>query len=142
MPCIVLPVKFNGGLSISVLRNKQLFKKGAQKFTFSVGSDFFNFKLRHLKKGQTLEKVLLFWSPFSCERDKRPIFKFDINLEVLFIYRMIPSKANFPGRLAILYTTPIVRFLGAFRSVHDRIQHIIACFWVSVDRYALHRAAC
>jgi hypothetical protein len=25
--CIVLPVKFDGGLSISVLRNKQLFKK-------------------------------------------------------------------------------------------------------------------
>jgi hypothetical protein len=25
--CIVLPVKFDGGLSISALRNKQLFKK-------------------------------------------------------------------------------------------------------------------
>jgi hypothetical protein len=32
MHCIVLPVKFDGELSISVLRNKQLFKKkGGQK---------------------------------------------------------------------------------------------------------------
>jgi hypothetical protein len=34
MHCIVLPVKFDGGLSISVLRNKQLFKiNGRQKFS-------------------------------------------------------------------------------------------------------------
>jgi hypothetical protein len=35
MHCIVLPVKFDGRLSISVLRNKQLFKaNGGQKLTF------------------------------------------------------------------------------------------------------------
>jgi hypothetical protein len=39
--CIVLPVECDGGLSISVLRNKQLFKEnGRQKFTFSGSSDF------------------------------------------------------------------------------------------------------
>jgi hypothetical protein len=36
MHCIMLPVKYDGGLSMSVLKNKQLFKKnGRQKFTFS-----------------------------------------------------------------------------------------------------------
>jgi hypothetical protein len=54
MHCIVLPVKFDDRLSISVLRNKQHFKKnGRQKFPFS---DFEIFQPRHLKKGQTLEK--------------------------------------------------------------------------------------
>jgi hypothetical protein len=41
MLCIVLPGKFDGGLSISVLRNKQLFKKKeAKKFTFEKVSLF------------------------------------------------------------------------------------------------------
>jgi hypothetical protein len=35
MHCIMIPVKFDGGMSISVQRNKQLFQKtGDQKFTF------------------------------------------------------------------------------------------------------------
>jgi hypothetical protein len=42
---IVLPVKFNGGLSISVLRNKQLLKKvEVKKFKILI------FNSRHLKK--------------------------------------------------------------------------------------------
>jgi hypothetical protein len=36
MHCIVLPVKFDGALSISVLRNKQLLKKGGQKFKAQI----------------------------------------------------------------------------------------------------------
>jgi hypothetical protein len=32
--------------------------------------------------------------------------------------------------------------LGAYRRVHGRIQHKSACFWVSVDWYALYRVAC
>jgi hypothetical protein len=51
MHCIVLPLKFDGGLFISVLRNKQLFKKMDAK-----SSHFLIFKPRHLKKGHTLEK--------------------------------------------------------------------------------------
>jgi hypothetical protein len=42
---IIVPVKLVGGLSISVLRNKQLFtkKKGGQKFTISKkGPNFAN----------------------------------------------------------------------------------------------------
>jgi hypothetical protein len=46
MHCIVLPVKFDDGLSISVLRNKQLFKKkGRQKvqiLKFSIESGNFS----------------------------------------------------------------------------------------------------
>jgi hypothetical protein len=48
MHCIVLPVKFDGELSISVLRNKQLFKNK------------WGLKVHIFKKGQTLEKVPLF----------------------------------------------------------------------------------
>jgi hypothetical protein len=41
MYCIVLSVKFDGGLFITILKNKQLFKKkGRQKFTFSRSSHF------------------------------------------------------------------------------------------------------
>jgi hypothetical protein len=36
----------------------------------------------------------------------------------------------------------IGRFLGPSRSVHGCIQHKNACFWVSVDRYALHLVVC
>jgi hypothetical protein len=49
MHCIVVPVKFGSGLSIPVLRNKQLFKKnGRQKITFSKVADFL--KRRFFKK--------------------------------------------------------------------------------------------
>jgi hypothetical protein len=63
MHCIMLPVKFDGGLFISVLRNKQLFKnKGGQKF----GGQILSFQTPPLKKVQTvpLEKVYLFQVSF------------------------------------------------------------------------------
>jgi hypothetical protein len=51
MHCTVLSVKFDGGLSSSVLRNKQHFKKnGGQMFTFAKSSTFQIFQPRHLKK--------------------------------------------------------------------------------------------
>jgi hypothetical protein len=47
MLCIMVPVKFDGGLFISVLRYK------GQKFTFSKRSNFQKqFKPRRLKKGR------------------------------------------------------------------------------------------
>jgi hypothetical protein len=58
MHCIVLPVKFDGGLSILVLRNKQLYflkKKRSKGLTF--------FKPRHLEK-DPLGKVSLFGISF------------------------------------------------------------------------------
>jgi hypothetical protein len=65
MHCIMLPVKSDGTLSISVLRNKQLFKKMEVKSShFQIVLMFLIFKSRHLKKGQTLEKVSLFWISF------------------------------------------------------------------------------
>jgi hypothetical protein len=64
-------------------------------------------------------------SHFSCERDGQPTFEFDIDSEVLFIYRLIPRMPDFLGWLTIFDTTPIGRFFwgGASRSVHSRIQH-------------------
>jgi hypothetical protein len=48
---IVLPVKFDGSLSISVLKNKQFLKKmERQKSTFSKSSEFFNFPIPTLEK--------------------------------------------------------------------------------------------
>jgi hypothetical protein len=87
------------------------------------------------------EKNLFFGAHFSCERDRQSTFKFNKDLKVLFIYRLISRKLTFFGWLATFGITPASRFWGAFRSVHGRIQHKSACFWVSVDRYALHRAA-
>jgi hypothetical protein len=55
---IVLPVKFEGEVFVSVPRNKQLFKKnGGQKILIFKKFKLLIFKPRHLKKGQTLEKV-------------------------------------------------------------------------------------
>jgi hypothetical protein len=101
-----------------------------------------NFSLISLKKGQTFEKVSLFGSPFFCEQDGLPNFKFDIDSEVLFLYRQIPRKPDFLGWLAIFGTTPVGHFLGASRRVHGCIQHRKVDILVSFDRYALHSLAC
>jgi hypothetical protein len=52
--CMVSPVKFEDGLSMSILRYEQLFtKKGCQKFTFSKKFNFSkHLKTRHLGKGE------------------------------------------------------------------------------------------
>jgi hypothetical protein len=50
---IVLPVKFDGGLSISVLRNEQLFTKnggGSKPISFQKAQIFKPFKPRHLEE--------------------------------------------------------------------------------------------
>jgi hypothetical protein len=60
---------------------------------------------------------------------------------VLFIYHLIPRKIDCLGWFAALGTTPVSRFLGASCSVLGRLQYKSASFWVSVNRYALHRDA-
>jgi hypothetical protein len=62
MHCIVLPVKFDGRLSIPVLRNEQFFTKnwGLKTDQFPKSSNFGSFKSRHFEKGQTLGKSLTF----------------------------------------------------------------------------------
>jgi hypothetical protein len=52
MHCIVLPVKFDGRLAISVLRNEQLFTKNWRLKTdqFQKAPIFKPFKPRHLEK--------------------------------------------------------------------------------------------
>jgi hypothetical protein len=58
---IVLFVKFDVGLSISVLRNKQLVeKKGGQKLTFSKKFKFFNFATPPFEENADLGKSLTF----------------------------------------------------------------------------------
>jgi hypothetical protein len=62
---IVVPVEFDGGLYISVLRNKQLFtKKKGQKFTFSKKFQFSN--PASWKKDRPLprEKSQFYWTQF------------------------------------------------------------------------------
>jgi hypothetical protein len=46
--------------------------------------------------------------------------------------------------MALSFFIPLqfVAFWGASRSVHGRIKNKSACFWLSVDRYLLHRVAC
>jgi hypothetical protein len=88
------------------------------------------------------KSITFFGAHFSCEQDGQPYFKFDIVSEVLFIYRLIPRKFDFLGWLAAFCSTPINRFLWASGSAPGRIQHKNVCFYVSVNRYALHRVAC
>jgi hypothetical protein len=70
MHCIVLPVKFDGGLSISVLRNKQLFKKKKKKKKMRKKEQnlkklrVFSFQSPPFEKRTDLGKALLFWSSF------------------------------------------------------------------------------
>jgi hypothetical protein len=126
MPCIVAHVKFESGLFYPGLRKKQLLtKKGGQKFTFSN-----HFNHRHLEKVQIipLEKVPLFRSQFSCERNRKPTITFDIDLAVLYIYRLIPRKSCFLESIVFFNTAPISRFLGASFSVHDSTHRKSASF--------------
>jgi hypothetical protein len=141
--CIVLSVKFDGGLSISVLRNKQLLKKMEWKVHIvKYKLRFFDFQSPLFEERTDLEKFHFFGAHFSCEQDGQPKFKFDTDSEVLFIYRLIPRKPDLFGRLAIFATTPIGRILRASWSVHGCIQHKCAGVWISVNRYALHCVAC
>jgi hypothetical protein len=38
---------------------------------------------------------------FSCKQDRQPIFKFNTKKELVFIYRMIPRRMGFIGRIAV-----------------------------------------
>jgi hypothetical protein len=100
------------------------------------------FKRRHVETGQTMPLERNFGSHFSCGWDRQPTFKFDINLEVLFIYRLIPRNPGFLWSSAEFDSTPISRFFKAFCSSHGCILHKHAPFFVSFDIYALHCAAC
>jgi hypothetical protein len=93
-----------------------------KKLTFKNSS----YQPRHLK--ERIEKSHFFGAHFSCEQDGEPNFKFDIDLQVLFIYRLIPREPDFLERVAIFDTTPIGRFRRASRSVHGRSQRTRACF--------------
>jgi hypothetical protein len=88
------------------------------------------------------KKSYFFGAHFPCEWDERPNFKFGIDLEVLFIYQLIPRKPDFLEWPAIWIPLQLFAFWGGSRGVHGHINHQNACFWVSFDRYALHCVAC
>jgi hypothetical protein len=111
---------------------------GGQKFTFAKKVPIF--KPRHLDL--PLEKFHFFRHQFSWERNRQSTIKFDIDLDVLLIYRMILRKFGLCESIVFFDTTPISRFLGSSFSVHSDIRHKGACFWVSHDIYALYRGAC
>jgi hypothetical protein len=69
-----MPVKFEGGLSISFMIDKQVFtKKGIQNVT--------------IKKKKKVR--------FSSERGRQTTLKFDLDPEVRRIYRLIPRTLDF-----------------------------------------------
>jgi hypothetical protein len=109
------------------------------KFSFII------FKPRRWKKGQTipLEKVSLFFGfHFSCERYGQSTSKFDMDLEVLCIYRLVPRKFDLLGQVGAFGTIPASRFGGLLVALTAAYSIPIACFWVSVNRYALYSDAC
>jgi hypothetical protein len=62
--------------------------------------------------------------------------------EVLFVYRLIPTKSSFREYIVIFDTTPVRRYLKASFSVHGGIGYKSACFWVSVNIQTLYHGAC
>jgi hypothetical protein len=66
MLCIVLSVKFYGGLSISVLKNKQLLKKnGRQKVNIFKKFKFLNLSNPPFEERTDLVKSFTFLEPIS-----------------------------------------------------------------------------
>jgi hypothetical protein len=117
-------VIFDGRVPISVLRNKQLFKKKKDVKTshFQFVQIFLFSTPAILRKDRPWKKYFFFRANFSCEQDGQPNFKFNVVAEVLFIYRLIPRKPDLFGRYAILDTIPIGRILRVSWSVHGRTQ--------------------
>jgi hypothetical protein len=111
-------------------------------FSFSY-VEFSIFKSRHLNKGHTLGKSHFFGAHFSCERDGQPNFKFDMNSEMRYLYRLIPRKFDFIGWLAAFSTYHSGQSLfGSFSERSRPHKTKSACVWVSIDRYTLYRVAC
>jgi hypothetical protein len=75
-------------------------------------------------------------SHFSCERDKQPTFKLEINSEMLFIYRLTPRRLGFLGWIDFFDPTPISRFFGPSFSVHGLMNIKMHVYWdKSIDMH-------
>jgi hypothetical protein len=92
MHCIVMPAKFDAKLSLSDWEKSNSLQKKVPIFK--------NISHPAIWKKDRLSYVSPWKSPiflglhFSCERDRQPVIKFNIDLEVLFIYRLIPTKSR------------------------------------------------
>jgi hypothetical protein len=82
MHCIALPVKFDDGLS----------EKKATLYKKNGGSKVYIFKKFQFSKTFQSPKTLhlFFASHFPPEWDRQPAFKFNMDLDALLIYRLIP----------------------------------------------------
>jgi hypothetical protein len=121
MNCVVLSVKFVGGFFISILRNKQLFTKklGAQNqsvFKKLKFSKYPNPAIWKKNRAIPLEKV-----PFSCERDRQPIWKFNMATYIFSIYPLVLRKLGILGRIVFrnhsnqsLFWGLLVAFTGSY----------------------------
>jgi hypothetical protein len=90
MHCTVPPVKFDGGLFISVLRNEQLFTKKIEGLKIDQFSKSPN--LQHFHPPPFGKSPTFLESQFSCERNRNPTIKLNMNLEVHFGYRLILKR--------------------------------------------------
>jgi hypothetical protein len=63
--------------------------------------------------GPPWKKLLFFASHFSPEWGRQPVFKLNMDLDVLLIYRLIPRTHGLLGYTATFGTTPISRFFKA-----------------------------
>jgi hypothetical protein len=72
MLCIVLSVKFDGGPFISVLKNKQLYKKMDVKSLHFQKAPIFQFvKLPFEERTDFVKSLTFFEAHFPCEQDAR-----------------------------------------------------------------------
>jgi hypothetical protein len=117
MHCIDLPVKVDGGLSISVLRNKQLFKKtGDQKFTFSKSSSFVHDSCTIGPLSDLYFSTLSLLSRSAKGKKRLAIHLTGIDYNDKFVtfiaHQGLPSSLLFLPLLFITYAQPLKYFLG------------------------------
>jgi hypothetical protein len=121
---------------------RQLFtKNGVQNRSFRI---FKKFKIVQTPPpDEVLGKVSLFWILFFLVNGvDNPLSNLTWTWKYFLSIDWFQESLILLDGLLLLAPLQSVAFGGASRSVHSRIQHKSAYFWVSVDIYALHRVAC
>jgi hypothetical protein len=91
-----------------------------------------------LKKEGPWKKSHFFRAHFSCEQDWQTNFKFAIDSDVCFIYRLLPRKPNFLGWLASLIPLQLVALwmlLGAFTVAYN--LKVLVSGYPSIDMHCI-----
>jgi hypothetical protein len=76
------------------------------------------------KETTASKKSQLFRSQFSCERNRQSTIKFDVDLDMIFIYRLVLRKLGFLESIVFLYHSNQSLYEEFFFSFTDAYQSI------------------